>query len=270
MDVEVFLSGAQVQEEDVRGRTVVVIDVLRACSTIVTALHHGARAVLPVRDMAQAGRIASNLDPDVYRLGGERGGKKIDGYHLGNSPLAYTREVVEGRDVILNTTNGTKALTRSAAAEHLVAGTFLNADRVLDFIANTDLNLTIVCAGWRNRISLEDTVCAGLLLDRLWQGNRPDTVSDAAHTALTQYQHHRDDVTKMLRHCNHAQRLVDMGREEDVDYCLQLDVLPGLPYYRDNRLTLYDDDSSSAETLVKKEPTEKNPTKQDVTSDRRS
>ena len=252
MNVEVFLSCAQVQEEDVRERTVVVIDVLRACSTIVTALHHGARAILPVRDMAQAGKIASNLDPDVYRLGGERDGKKIDGYHLGNSPLEYTKDAVEGRDVILNTTNGTKALSRSRAAEHLVAGTFLNADRVVDFIDDTDRPLTIVCAGWHNRISLEDTVCAGLLLDRVWDGGRPDSVSDAAHTALTQYQHHRDDVTEMLRHCNHAQRLIEMGCEDDVDYCLRLDQLSVLPYYRDNRLIRYDGVAAS-DSKAKKE-----------------
>jgi len=102
MDAEVFLTYSNVGEEDVRGRTVVVIDVLRACSTIVTALDRGARAVMPVMDMAQAGKIAGNLDPDVYRLGGERNGEKIEGYHLGNSPHEYTQEQVEGRDVVLN------------------------------------------------------------------------------------------------------------------------------------------------------------------------
>ena len=168
MDIEVFLTSNGIEEDDVRDRTVVVIDVLRACSTIVTALDHGARAVVPVLDMAQASRIAANLDPNIYRLGGERGGEKIEGYHLGNSPLEYTPEEVEGRDVILNTTNGTKALTRTRAARHLVAGCLLNAGRVVDFIRRAGADATIVCAGRQNRISLEDTVCAGLILDRLW------------------------------------------------------------------------------------------------------
>ena len=197
MDIEVFLTSNGIEEDDIRHRTVVVIDVLRACSTIATALHHGARAVVPVLDMAQASRIAANLDPNVYRLGGERGGEKIEGYHLGNSPLEYTREEVEGRDVILNTTNGTKALTRTRAARHLVAGSFLNAGRVVDFIKQTGTDVTIVCAGRQNRIALEDTVCAGLLLDRLWHEAEPSFVSDAATAAYTLYVHDRPNVSEM-------------------------------------------------------------------------
>src|SRR5690554_8168138 len=103
MKVEVFLSSWNLDEEDVRGRTVIVIDVLRACSTIVTALNNGARSVVPVLDMAEAGKIASNLDQQSYLLGGERDGQKIEGYHFGNSPLEYTPSAVRDRTVILNT-----------------------------------------------------------------------------------------------------------------------------------------------------------------------
>lgn len=248
MDIEVFLTSNGIEEDDVRGRTVVVIDVLRACSTIATALKNGARAVVPVLDMAQASRIAANLDPNIYRLGGERGGKKIEGYHLGNSPLEYTREQVEGRDVILNTTNGTKALTRARGARHLLAGSFVNAGRVVDFIRQAGTDITIVCAGRENRISLEDTVCAGLLLDRLWNEAEPTFVSDAANAAYTLYVHDRPNVAERLRRGNHVQRLIEMGYEQDVDYCLQVDTLPVLPYYRDNRLVLYDDGPAATHT----------------------
>jgi 2-phosphosulfolactate phosphatase len=240
MDVEVLLTHSNIEEDELQDRTVVVIDVLRACSTIATALHHGARAVMPVLDMAQAGKIAANLDPSVYRLGGERGGKKIDGYHLGNSPLEYTEGVVQGRDVILNTTNGTKALTRARSARHLVAACFLNAGRVVDFLRAKGLDVTIVCSGRQNRVSLEDTLCAGLLLDRLWGGEGPSLVSDAAHAARTLYLHDRDDLAATLHRCNHGQYLVEQGFAEDVDYCVQVDALPVLPYYTDNRLVLYD------------------------------
>jgi 2-phosphosulfolactate phosphatase len=240
MDAEVFLTYSSLSEEDVRDRTVVVIDVLRACSTVVTALDRGARAVLPVADMAEAGKIASNLDPDVYRLGGERGGEKIDGYHLGNSPLEYTREVVEGRDVILNTTNGTQALTRARGAEHLVAACFLNAQRVVDFVRAVDDQVTIVCAGRQNRLALEDALCAGLLLARLWNHEEPDVVTDSAHTVFTLYETDRDNLDAALRGANHAEHLSGNGYEEDLDYCFRTDVLPVLPYYTDNRLLSYD------------------------------
>jgi 2-phosphosulfolactate phosphatase len=207
MDAEVFLTYSTVSEDDVRNRTVVVIDVLRACSTIVTALAHGARAVLPVADMAEAGKIASNLDRDVYRLGGERGGEKIEGYDLGNSPREYTREVVENRDVILNTTNGTRALSRATPAKHLVAASFLNAGRVVDFVRSVDDEVTIVCAGHENRIALEDTLCAGLILDRLWKHEALDTVTDFAHTALNLHETDRDAPPPSLKAPNHAEYL---------------------------------------------------------------
>lgn len=246
MDAEVFLTHSSLSDEDVRNRTVVVIDALRACSTIVTALDRGARAVLPVPDMAEAGKIASNLDPDVYRLGGERDGDKIEGYHLGNSPLEYTRDVVENRDVILNTTNGTQALTRATSAEHLVAACFLNAQRVVDFVRAVDDQVTIVCAGRQNRLALEDALCAGLLLDRLWDQEEPDVVTDSAHTVFTLYQTDQDDLGAALRGANHAESLVEQGYEDDLDYCFRTDALPVLPYYTDNRLLHYDESSVAA------------------------
>jgi 2-phosphosulfolactate phosphatase len=240
MDAEVFLTYSSLSDEDIRGRTVVVIDVLRACSTLVTALDRGARAVLPVADMAEAGKIAGNLDPDVYRLGGERDGEKIDGYHLGNSPLEYTQEVVENRDVILNTSNGTQAFKQATEAKHLIGACFLNADRVVDFVRSVDDSVTIVCAGRQNRLALEDTLCAGLLLARLWDREEPDVVTDSAHTAFTLYETDRDDLPSALRGANHAERLLQQGYGEDLDYCFQTDTVSVLPYYTDNRLLHYD------------------------------
>jgi len=244
MNVEVFLTHTTVTEDDVRGRAVVVIDVLRACSTINTALHHGARAVMPVLDMAQAGKIAANLDPDVFRLGGERNTEKIEGYHLGNSPLEYTEEEVNGRDIILNTTNGTKALERAKTARHLVAGSFLNVSRVARFLDSHDLDATIICAGHENRVSLEDTICAGAVLYRLWDGDEPGHVSDAAHTAYSLFLYNKESLSDTLRNTNHARRLAANGHADDVDYCYRIDRLPILPYYTDNRLIAYAPDDA--------------------------
>jgi 2-phosphosulfolactate phosphatase len=241
MDAEVFLTHSNISEGDVQDRTVVVVDVLRACSTIVTALDRGARAVMPVLDMEQAGKLASNLDPDIYRLGGERHGDKIEGYHLGNSPQEYTQEVVEGRDIILNTTNGTRALERAKEADHLVASCFLNAGRTVDFVRQHADAVTIICAGKQNRLSLEDTLCAGLLLDRLWDGDKPHPVTDSAHTAYTLYHTDSEDLESTLRGTNHAKQLVKQDYGEDLDYCFRVDAVPVLPYYTENRLRLYED-----------------------------
>lgn len=239
MNAEVFLTSSTVTEDDVKGRTVIVIDVLRASSTIATALNNWARAIVPVADTGAATKIASNLDQSSYLLGGERGGNKIQGYHLGNSPLEYTQKVIEGRTVIFTTTNGTVAISKARGAEHLVVGSFLNAERVVEFARQAGLDVTIICAGWRNRVSLEDTLCAGLLLHRLWNGREPSSASDSAHIAFTQYVHDKDNLDAALRRCNRAQWLMANGYADDVDYCLQIDVLPVLPYYKENRLVLY-------------------------------
>ncbi|NBC15725.1 MAG: 2-phosphosulfolactate phosphatase [Bacteroidetes bacterium] len=241
MTVEVFLTSYNLAEEDVKDHTVVVIDVLRAASTIATALHHGARAVVAVPDMAEAGKIASNLDQSSYLLGGERDAEKIEGYHLGNSPLEYTPEAVSGRTIILNTTNGTNAIAKARAARHLLIGSFLNAGRVVDFVKQAGLDVTIVCAGRRNRVSLEDTLCAGMMLSRLWDGKEPGLRSDTAHIAFTQYQTDKDHLEREILRCNHAQGLREKGYEADVDYCLQVDGLPVLPYFRENQLVLLDE-----------------------------
>jgi 2-phosphosulfolactate phosphatase len=214
--------------------------VLRASSTILTALHHGARGVVPVADMAEASKIASNLDASSFLLGGERGADRIEGYHLGNSPLEFTEKQVKGRTIILNTTNGTRAIALSRAARHLVVGAFLNAGRVVDFIRRTGADTTIVCAGRTNHVSLEDTLCAGLLLHRLWDGQEPEQVSDTAHIAFTQYHHDEADLPSAIRRCNHARWLVAKGYGADVEYCLQIDTLPALPYFKENRLVLND------------------------------
>jgi 2-phosphosulfolactate phosphatase len=238
MNIEVFLTGSNLDEDDLRGRTVVVIDVLRACSTIVTALANGARSVVPVPDMAEAGKIASNLDQRSYLLGGERDGQRIEGYHLGNSPLEYDAETVKDRTVILNTTNGTSALSHARQAEHLVVGCLLNASVVIDFVRSTGLPTTIVCAGWRNRVSLEDTLCAGLFLYELWEGVEPETVSDTAHIAFTQYRTDRGNLSQALNRSHHSRWLTEAGYADDVAYSFQLDAVPVLPYYDDSRLIL--------------------------------
>ncbi|MDX1547462.1 MAG: 2-phosphosulfolactate phosphatase [Rhodothermales bacterium] len=240
MDVEVFLTSNNLTEEDVAGRSVVVIDVLRASATIITALQHGARDVVPMADRADAGKLASNLDAASYLLGGERGGEKIEGYHLGNSPLEYTEAQVKGRTIIFTTTNGTNAIARARTARHLLIGSFLNADRVVDFLRQADTDVVIVCAGRRNRVSLEDTLCAGLMLYRLWDGQVPGIVSDTAYMAFTQYRNDQDHLQDVIRHSNHAQWLSAHGYDDDVAYCTQVDALPVLPYYRENRLQLTD------------------------------
>ncbi len=259
MNIDVYFSALGVPEEGLKGKVVVVIDVFRACSTIATALANGARAIVPVGDMDEASRMAGSLDPETTVLGGERGGKQIDGYDAGNSPLEYTSERVAGKTVVLNTSNGTVAFAKARGAGAAVAGSFLNAGRVVDFLrtslaktpADAPAKGVIVCSGWLGDVGLEDVLCAGLLLDRLWGGKRPTAVSDGAHIALSQYQRDHSRLAKALAGSNHARRLIGLGHEEDVAYCSRIDALPVLPVYRDSRLELEGTDKKAAARKAK-------------------
>ena len=238
MHTEAFLTARSAPKEKAKGRVVVAIDVLRACSTILTALRRGARGVIPVPDREHAARVASNLDPGSYLLGGERGGFRIDGYHCGNSPLEYTREVVQGRTLVLSTTNGTVAMHKGREARLLLVGCFLNIDRVAEAVREAGLDLVIICSGQKKQVSFEDTLCAGYLLDRLWNGRPPDGVSDATRMAFALYDSHRGRLDEALRAGSHAQWLASRGFEDDVDYCFQVNALPALPCLRNGRIAL--------------------------------
>lgn len=237
---EVFLTAQSAPDDRLKGKRVLVIDVLRASSTIITALDNGARAVIPVGDMAEAGKIASNMDGDYTVMGGERNGLKIEGYDLGNSPLEYVPEIVQGRTVILNTTNGTVAVARARRARHLAIGGFLNVSQAVQFLAESPDDTAIVCGGTESRIALEDILCAGMILHRLWDGREPDHRSDAAHIAFSQYVQDRNRIGDAVANSNHGRHLIELGFKQDVEVCARIDTHALLPVFKENRLILSD------------------------------
>ena len=238
--IDVFFTPVTLSDQDLSGKLVVIIDVLRASSTMVTALGNGAREVLPATDYGTAGLLASKMSIDARVLGGERDGKPIDGYDLGNSPLEYTRAVVARKSVILITTNGTPALMGSRTARMLVVGCFLNAGKVAECIENNNLDTYLVCCGWKGRASFEDTLCAGLIVDRIFSSKLPRNVPDSVRMAHKLYDTYRDDLVRALSRSTHAERLRGLGYEADVAYCLQIDSIDALPIFDGGRLKVAD------------------------------
>ncbi len=224
MVANVFHTPAMVTERHIKGRSVVVIDVLRACSTIVTALHNGATRLLPVSNLETAGRLGQNMDSERTLLGGERHGKKIEGFDLGNSPMEYTAEVVRDKTIIIKTTNGTDAILKGKGANHILVGSFLNAQATVDFILDAGLDVSILCAGWRGLTSYEDMVCAGLLLDRLWSQTNETASTDACRIAHLLFRDAERRLEDALTASDHGQRLAALGSDGDVAYCSQIDV----------------------------------------------
>jgi 2-phosphosulfolactate phosphatase len=227
--LDVFSSAHSFKEEDLRDKTVVMIDVLRACSTMVTALHNGAKGVIAVGDMDEASKISRNLDSKSFLLSGEKDGIKIDGYSLTNSPLEHTEDVVAGKTVILNTTNGTKAIKRSNHADDIIIGSFLNLSAIVDHLRKIDKEIVMVCAGWRGRLSFEDLLCAGNIIYELCSGELPNSARDGTKVAFGLYDKFADDIENSIKSSNYAVRLDGIVCEEDISYCCQRSILQVLP-----------------------------------------
>lgn len=224
------------------GASAVVVDVVRASTTIVTALAHGARAVLPVATPDEAIARARAWTDGRALLGGERGGAPPPGFECGNSPAEYTAARVRGRTVVFTTTNGTRALLAVAGAKQVAVGGFVNAAAVGRWLARQPGELLLVCAGELGRFCLEDATCAGLLVARLRAARPETTPSDAARAAELLYAHYRADLPRMLGDAAWAQLLVAQGRGGDLPLCAALDAYDVVPVARDGMLVAATDD----------------------------
>lgn len=228
-NIDVFSSAHSFKEEDVRDKTVVIIDVLRASSTMVTALQNGAKGVIAVGDMDDASKISHNLDAKSFMMSGEKDGVTIEGYDLGNSPLEHTEEAVKGKTIILNTTNGTKAIKRCGLAKQIIVGSFLNLNAIVDYLKKHDNEVLLVCAGWRGRLSLEDMLCAGNIIYELCDGQLTAEARDGAKVAFGLYEKFGDDIENSIKSSNYAVRLKDIVSEDDLLYCCQRSITQILP-----------------------------------------
>lgn len=217
------------------GVSAVVIDVVRASTTIVTALASGARAVVPVATPAEA-MARARAWPGEALLGGERGGAPPPGFDCGNSPAEYTPARVGGRIVVFTTTNGTRALLAVAGAKRVAVGGFVNAGAVVRWLGGEPGDVLFVCAGESGRFCLEDATCAGLLVTRLVAARPGAVLSDAARAAALLHAHYRDDLDRMLAEAVWAQMLVAQGRGADLALCGALDAFDAVPVARDGML----------------------------------
>lgn len=231
--IDVFISFQSFQEEELRDKTAVVVDVLRASSTMITALHNRAKGIIPVADMGDASKISQNLDSPHYLLCGEKDGVKIEGYDLGNSPLDYTEEQVEDKTIILNTTNGTKAIKRAGLANEVIIGSFLNLETLITALKKVETDIVLVCAGWKGRLALEDLLCAGNIIYELTGGKLPQNVQDGAKVAFGLFEKFGDDIEKAVKTSNYAVRLKDFVSEEDISYCCQRNKMQVLPVMKE-------------------------------------
>jgi 2-phosphosulfolactate phosphatase len=238
MKINVTLSPLFVDELYFSGKTSVVIDVLRATTTIVTALNNGAREIIPVNSIEFAMKVSGDAFGGQTLLGGERNTKKIEGFNLGNSPREYTREVIGGKSVILFTTNGSKAIVKAKYSELLLICSFINVLAVASYLVKLDKDIEILCSGRNNNFSLEDTVCAGKLIAEIRKQNKKIELTDPAKTSLILSEIYSKNIVKMLNDSEHGKLLVDNGFTEDIDYCAEVGSITSIPYYTNGILKL--------------------------------
>lgn len=237
MRVEGYFSHAELEPADVQGKVVIVVDVLRATSTMAEALANGARAIYPTSGAEDAIKLATSLGREDLLLAGERKGLPIEGYDLGNSPLEFTRERIEGKRLIMNTTNGTPAFMAVLGAERVVAASFLNLTAVADAVADAE-RLVVVCAGRAGRFSLDDAVCAGMILGRLEErADAPLAMDDAAAASRTLARGVSVDAS-FLGGTDAGRALVDVGLEADLEHCARLDHHRVVPEMHDRMVRL--------------------------------
>ncbi|MDE0020654.1 MAG: 2-phosphosulfolactate phosphatase [Candidatus Poribacteria bacterium] len=232
LDVLLYLDATRV-DLDADG-AVAAIDILRATSTIAAALANGAEAVAPALSPEEAVEMRGDCGETL--LGGERGNVKLDGFDLGNSPLEYTRAVVEGRTICFTTTNGTRLIRAAEGARRLFAGAFINISAVCRALEADCGNALLACAGTHGRLSLDDALFAGACVHRI--KGAFDRLTDAARTAEALWLSRRGDLRAALREAEHAQTLLRFGYERDIDYAAQIDAAPVLPIYEAGRFRL--------------------------------
>ena len=237
MRLEVHFTPDEVTGADLREHVAVVIDTLRATSVIAQALASGARMIYPVGTTEEAVRLGQNLDREQLILCGERGGLRIEGFDLGNSPLEFTPDVVGDRTLVMTTTNGTPALVSAAGARRTLAASYLNLGAVVKAVANEDA-VALICAGRERRFALEDAVCAGMFVERMTKGRATDAaLNDNAVAALALAERFGADLDAMMRDTTAGRHLIEIGHEQDVVYCAGIDQLNVVPKLEDRRIT---------------------------------
>jgi len=234
MHIDLQLLPLPISAELLSGRRVVVMDILRATSVMVQALSRGAREIIPVKTVEEAFQVVKRFPSGTTLLGGERGSRKIEGFDFGNSPREYQEENVRGKRLILTTTNGTRAFHVVSSGEEVLVGSFFNISAVAERCLRMDRDVLIYPSGDEGHFSLEDTVCGGMLVDRIIQkGGKSFTLTDASRSAHILFQRFEANLVESLYLSQHGRDLIDQGFDDDLTYCAQLDTTTLVPVFKE-------------------------------------
>lgn len=242
--ISILLTQSLVQDDLIlKDKNVIILDVLRATTTMSIALSNGAKEIIPTENIATAVRVAKGSKNSI--LCGERNGKVVDGFTLGNSPLEYTNEEIKDKSLIFSTTNGTIAIIKSKFAKNCLLCSFVNISAIVDHVNSIDEDFIIICSGKLNDFCLEDAVCAGMLLNKLNVGRNLEMKDSEIATmhlcndlAMLMNTPSQDKILKMFHLSEHGKYLASIGFEKDLEICSKIDSYPSIPIFRNGVVKL--------------------------------
>lgn len=242
MELDVIFTAREVETALVEGKNAVVIDVLRATTTMITSLLNGCEVIIPVTQPEEGHEVLEEaLDSgelrEAYCLGGERGGIIIPGYDLGNSPFEYTPKNIKGKKLIFCTTNGTLAINKAASAKRLFIGAVINGRAVAEKLRQYGESIVLVCAGTKGNFTLEDTLAAGLIIAELVSYKHDLRLSDRAVAALALFHHYQEDLLQAINLSKHAKVLTSLGFTKDIEYSAKSNIFECVPYFKDGKIS---------------------------------
>ena len=240
MQIDVFFGTAGITPADVSGRAVAVIDVLRASTSIAVALDNGAKAIVPFEKSEDVVTRAKEFGKPDVRLAGERKSLPIPGFDLGNSPQAFTRELVEGKTILMATTNGTGAITATQGARDVIIASYVNFSASQAFLRaalRSGTDVALICAGQDRRFALEDAACAGRYAHDIAKRLTNVTMNDGAHACVLIAKKYGDNLKKLFAASDHGRYLKEQGFEEDLVICGGIDTHAVLAVYQERQIT---------------------------------
>ncbi len=236
MKISVYASSDHIKPADTKGKIAVVVDMLRATTTIITALNNGALNIAPMQHIEQA--IAVKRSNKDILLGGERNAEKIQGFDFGNSPLEYSREMVKDKNIILCTTNGSKAIQSASQFKRTIIGALINATAVAKKLSEQEDDVAIICAGTDGKFSIDDIVTAGAIIAKLKNYTLDLELDDLGILCTEIYSSNAENLHTILNGSMHYTRLMRLGFIADINYCLTEDIVDFAPEYADGSITL--------------------------------
>ncbi len=233
--IEVCLTPAEFENKITTGKPIIVInDILRATTSIITAFHYGVEKIIPIADIKKAREYKSK----GMLVAAERNGVKLDFADFGNSPFEFMTDELKGKIIIYSSTNGTQAIEKAKTAGEVVLGAFINLKALAEWILSQNKNVVIYCSGWKNTVSIEDTLFAGALTEHLLENHNYNTSFDSTQIALELWRLEKHDLGNFIKRAAHYKRLQKLNAIDILDYALTLNTTEAVPVMRNNYLKI--------------------------------